>query len=232
MRMVPLCALMVLGCSTAPSTAPVDHAASVGGSAEALRKLGQGDAVVVEKCRALVASCNADAGAQSGCDDLARHCDALAGQLESDRSELEQCLEAAAACEQTASDPADCEQARAACTPADRQFRTRRGRTMECSNEAERCLDPGARRGPFASGADGAVPTCDDDATDFVGCCRGNHGQRGDAGARDDANDERAARRFGGFQPLPGPGNPDHDGRFGNDDDERADGGVSRRPHL
>jgi hypothetical protein len=224
------CVLVGLACNTSSSATPTGGSALVGDSAEALRQLGRRDADDVEKCREIAASCDADAGAgkRAVCDAIGRHCDELEAQLESDRAELEQCLEAAAACEQTAADPADCEEERAACVPADRSFRGRRGRTMECADRAEQCLDRGGgfgRRGRATEGDAGAA-VCDEEATDFVGCCRGKHGDRGDAGVSGDDRFDRG--RGSGFGPRrPGADAPSDDD--GSDDGDRAQGGARER---
>jgi hypothetical protein len=227
MRSIPLCALMALACGT--SSAP-DDSASVGGSAEALRSLGQRDAQRVDKCRARVAECTADSGSAAGsrCERVSRHCNELAEQLESDRAELEQCLEAAVACEEKASDPADCESLRDACATTDRQFNTRRGRTMECANRAEQCLqaDDDGRADPRSADAGAAV--CDDDATDFVGCCRGRHRDPGDAGVNDDVFNGRQGRASNG---VFGPSR-DERGRDLDVGKEHVDAGGARRSRF
>lgn len=227
------CVVMELACNTSSSSTPAGNTASVGDSAEALRQLSRRDADDVEKCREIAASCGADAGLgkRGFCDAIGRHCDELEEQLQSDRAELEQCLEAAAACEQTATDPADCEEERAACEPADQTFRNRRGRTMECADRAEQCLDRGGGFGRRGRGqeldAGGAV--CDDEATDFVGCCRGKHGGRGDAGVNGD-EDRFGPGRGGGFRPrAPGAGAEADAGARARDDQDRDDDGARGR---
>jgi hypothetical protein len=211
--LVPVSAVMLLACNTSEPKASTDPAISVGTSAEALRQLGQRVASDVEECRAIAASCasEADSGSNVRCDRLEQHCDQLAQQLAEDRAELEQCLEEAAACEQSAADPAECEAARAECTPSDRQFQSRRGRTLQCASRTEQCLDPGARFGRARAAsnadagaaadadadADAGAQSCNAEATDFVGCCRGQHAGAGDAGVG--AANARRPGAFGGF---------------------------------
>ncbi len=220
---------VLLGCNTSESTGSTEPSVSVGTSTEALRQLGQRDASDVAACRAIAASCasEADSGPNARCDRLEQHCDQLAQQLEEDRAELEQCLEEAAACEQSATDPAECEAARAACAPDDRELQSRRGRTLQCASRAERCLDPGARFGRARAassadedaGADAGAQSCDAEATDFVGCCRGQHAGAGDAGVG--AANARRPGAFGGFQAGRGRGG------FGEkNDDQATDAGV------
>jgi hypothetical protein len=234
---------MLLACNTSPPTPSTDRTLSVGTSAEALRQLGQRVASDVEECRALAASCasEADSGPNVRCDRLEQHCEQLAQQLEEDRAELEQCLEEAAACEQSAADPAECEAARAACTPSDRQFQSRRGRTLQCASRAEQCLDPGARFGRAraasnagaGANADAGAQSCDAEATNFVGCCRGQHAGAGDAGVGAATNARRPGA-FGGFQAGRGGGAFGGGNAFGghafgekNDDQaEAADAGA------
>jgi hypothetical protein len=240
--LVPVSAVMLLACNTSQPTASTDPAVSVGTSAEALRQLGQKVASDVAQCRDIVASCasEADSGSNARCDRLEQHCEQLEQQLEDDRAELEQCLEEAAACEQSATDPAECEAARAACTPSDRQFQSRRGRTLQCASRAAQCLDPGARfgRGRAISNAadadaggdagrdaDAGSQSCDAEATDFVGCCRGQHAGAGDAGVG--AANARRPGAFGGF-PAGRGGGAFGGNAFGEkDDDQAADAGAS-----
>jgi hypothetical protein len=228
MRLLLLCASMALACASSTSSAP-DNSASVGGSAEALRSLGQRDARHVEECRAKVADCTDDAGSADRfrCERVSKHCDDLADQLASDRAELEQCLEAAVACEETAIDPADCESLRDACRPTDRQFNTRRGRTLECASKAEQCLQRGddddARADRRSNDGDAGAAVCDDDATDFVGCCRGKHRDRGDAGVNDEEFGSRGDR-FGRSR--------DEQGGGKNERDDAVDAGRARRSRF
>lgn len=241
---LPSLTLVLLACSTSspdtsasgkPGTsdttaAPSTSTASLGSSAEALRKLTQVDANDVQQCRDAAARCNAggDAASNPFCGRVSQHCDDLEAQLAADRAELEQCLADAAACEASAADPADCAAARAACEPADGNFRARRGRTLECAGRAERCFDGGGFGGRFGFGgfgrrdADAAdAGTCDDDTTDFVGCCQGHHARGGDAGV------PAFGQGRGGPGGFPGPGlRPD---RNDDRDDDIADAGA-RRP--
>lgn len=190
---LPMTALVLLACSTSEPRSSATES-SVGSSAEALRKLGQLDADDVQRCRDAASRCASgnDSGANPFCERISDHCDALEAQLAEDRAELEQCLQEAAACEAAASDPAECADARAACEPADGNFRARRGRTFQCADRAEQCLAAGAgfgrgfgfgrrRAAQSADTGDAGAPTCDADATDFVGCCHG-HGGGADAG--------------------------------------------------
>jgi hypothetical protein len=88
---------------------------------------------------------------------------------------------------------------------------------MQCSSRAEQCLGRGNafdRRG----GGDAGAQTCDDDAVDFVGCCRGKHGGNADAGVNDVGN--RLGRGPGGGFGLPRGG--DGFGKDGRDDDVDA----------
>jgi hypothetical protein len=226
MRLIPLTALLLLACSTSTPTTSSSETPAVGSSAEALRKQRQLDADDVERCRDLAAQCTdfaGDAGFGRACDRLDAHCDQLEEQLAADRAELEQCLEAAAACEAAAADPAECADERAACEPADRDLRGRRGQTLECSNRAEQCF--GGRRG--RDDADAGALACEDGDDDFIGCCQGKHGrrgQRGDAGI--DGDDRRPGFGFGtGF------GGIDRDERADrNDDGDRDDAADAGRP--
>jgi hypothetical protein len=217
MRTIPFAAFMVLACNTPQPTESSDPPVSVGTSAEELRLLGQRDSDDVEQCRAAAAKCSAgaDSGVSTVCERIEQHCDALEEQLEQDRAELAQCLEEAALCEQNATDPAECEDARAACAPVDDDFRARRGRTRECATRAEQCLDRGDRFGGRGD-ADAGAPSCDADASDFVRCCRGNHGA--DAGPDGDVRNRfgRGGRDGFGFRPRP-------DGNGFGDDDADAD---------
>jgi hypothetical protein len=238
MRLVllPLTALVLTACNTSspsPSPEPApEESGSLATAAEALRQLGQKDADNVAECQAVAARCAAEADAGSlFCDRIEAHCDELAAQLAEDRAELEQCLAAAAACEQNATDPAECASERAACSPADRQFQSRRGRTMQCASRAEQCLDGNAsglggpgRRGPgrgngglLVDAGDAGAVECAEEDVDFVGCCHGKHGERGDAGV--------SGGRFGGgpFGGRPGFGHRPGDDRFDRDD---ADAGA------
>ncbi len=212
MKAVPTFALMVLACSAEPA-----ESTSVGSAAEALRQLEEREVGDVARCRSKASFCAADAGGALGplCERISNHCEALAGELADARAEIADCLEEAAACEQTASTAADCEAARALCAPADRDFRGRRDRTLNCSSQAEQCL------GSVATEADAGGLVCDDDARDFVGCCRGKHGTGGDAGVRDERRDD--SERGFGFRPRR---ERDHDRDRGGD---VADGGAPRR---
>ncbi|HWO11102.1 MAG TPA: hypothetical protein VNN80_16520 [Polyangiaceae bacterium] len=222
-------ALVLLACSTsAPNTSSEPAFGTVLSSAEALRQLGQVDADDVEQCRDAAARCAArdDGGSNPFCARVEQHCDDLEAQLAADRAELEQCLAEAAECEASAADPADCAAARAACEPADGAFRARRGRTMQCAGRAERCFEGAGFGLRFGFGRRGAAPAadagvCEEQDTDFVGCCHG----RGHGGA------DAGAPGFGFGRPgrggLPGPG-VDRD-RDRDDADDDADAGA-RRP--
>jgi len=231
MRLTPLTALLLVACSTStPTTSPGGSTStSVGTSAEALRKQRQLDADDVERCRDLVELCSnvegsdadgaGDAGSSRGCGRLIGLCDQLEEQLAADRAELEQCLEEAAACEAAATDPAECDEERAACEPTDRDFRDRRGQTLECSDRAKQCF--GRERGRGGDDADAGANACVAGDDDFIGCCEGKHGRgrdRGDAGV---GGGDRGPGF--GFRPgdAPGAGN----GPFGRGDEDRGDDG-------
>lgn len=235
---LPSFALVLLACSTsAPnkSSEPSPSSASVGSSAEALRKLGQLDADDVQKCRAVAERCaGGDAGANPICERIDEHCDQLEAQLAADRTDLQQCLERAAACEAAATDPADCAEERAACEPADGDHRARRGQTMQCAGRAESCLGNrmggrfgfgfgfGRRGGnDEADAGDAGAGVCQAGDDDFVGCCRGHHGNGADAGAP--AQNGGFGRGRGGF----GQGGFDRDrGRDQDRDRDAADAGA------
>jgi hypothetical protein len=225
---LPSIALVLLACSTSAPNTSSESSSAVASSAEALRKLGQLDADDVEQCRDAAARCTArdDGGANPFCERIEQHCDDLEAQLAADRAELEQCLEEAAACEASAADPADCVAERAACEPADGAFRARRGRTTQCASRAERCFAAGAgfdrrsgfgRRGALdADAIDAGAGVCEQQDTDFVGCCQG-HRRGADAGAPGLAGPGRRGR--GG---LPGAD------RDGDRDREDRDAGAPR----
>lgn len=203
MRVRPLAAFLLLGCSTgSPSASPTESAspADVGTAASALRRLGQNDAQAVERCRTAAERCAArsgDGGLNGICERIADHCDELEAELAEARAALEECLSAAAACEAAATDDAECEDERAACDELTPGFERRRGNTLECSNQAEQCLAP--------EGADAgdAGAECSVEARDFVGCCRKRNRDGSDAGV-DRGRDGRPGfgpfgRRRGGF---------------------------------
>jgi hypothetical protein len=227
MRLIPLTALLLLACSTSAPT-PSSSEPTVGTSAEALRKQRQLDADDVERCRDLAAQCDefaGDGGLGRGCERLSAHCDQLEEQLAADRAELEQCLEEAAACEAAATNPEECADQRAACEPADRDLRGRRGQTLECSNRAEQCF--GGRRGRGRDDSDAGALACEEGDDDFIGCCQGKHGHRGERG---DAGADAADRRPGvGFGPGFGGVDRDERGDRDGDKDDEADAGRPRR---
>jgi hypothetical protein len=203
----------------------------VGTSAEALRKQRQLDSDDVERCRDRVAACSDkdanDAGLGRGCERLSTLCDQLEEQLAADRAELEQCLEEAAACEAAATDPEECADERAACEPADRDLRGRRGDTLECSNRAEQCFGGGRGRGQ--DDGDAGALVCEDGDDDFIGCCQGKHGrrgQRGDAGVNADGRRPGFGFGFGAGDRF----DRDDDDSDDDDDDAKADDADAGRP--
>jgi len=185
MKLIPLTALILLGCGNAASSSPTEDSAPIGTAAAAIRQLGQRDADTVKSCEALAQRCNefvADSGAGAICDKIVEHCTDLAEQLSEARAQFQACLEEVATCEESAADPADCAAQREACNPAGKDFEARRGATLQCASRTQSCLPrgPGFGRGgrdaDDDTARDAGAAACDDDALDFVGCCQGHGG--------------------------------------------------------
>jgi len=223
MKLIPLTALILLGCGNAASSSPTEDSAPIGTAAAAIRQLGQRDADAVKSCEDLAQRCNefvADSGAGAVCDKIVEHCTDLAEQLSEARAQFEACLEEVATCEASAADPADCAAQRDACNPAGKDFEARRGATLQCASRTQSCLPrgPGFGRGgrdaDDDTAGDAGAAVCDDDALDFVGCCHGHGGGFGGPGVAGPGFGGRADGGVPGFGPgFGGPGREDGAGR-------------------